>query len=221
MRKKEKEKIKTGEELYQELQNLIYTFNKEDYGYGRASIEVENWIAGLSLDEFNNLLSQPIGNIARTHYSAIRQRRLKEKQDVVLVYLGKETKETIDTFHKYLEENGFKRKTMPPYNNPSCPWTYVLLYKKEYVIGKAGIDMFPRRYIYHSVKIDEFKIIHNVYKSIGTLDNPDLNRMVSKYKHYSLFCFDLKAEIKHKIHMRKLDMILLKNKIKEKLKSSQ
>ena len=66
-----------GREVYYELHRLIEKYNSGVYGYGRASDEVESYIAGLSENDFYLLMRLPIGNITRTHYTAMRNRRRK------------------------------------------------------------------------------------------------------------------------------------------------
>ena len=69
-----------GEELLETLHYLQWKYRKkgEIIHLGREVREVVEWIADLSSDDFNALMSQSVGNFFRIHYSQIRKRRKKE-----------------------------------------------------------------------------------------------------------------------------------------------
>ena len=70
-----------GREVYIELHRLIRKYNKGQFGYGKASSEVESYIAQLPENDFYLLMRLPIGNITRVHYTAMRNRKRKELEE--------------------------------------------------------------------------------------------------------------------------------------------
>ena len=70
-----------GREVYIELHRLIIMYNNGQYGYRKASSEVESYIAQLPEDDFYILMRLPIGNITRVHYTAMRNRNRKELEE--------------------------------------------------------------------------------------------------------------------------------------------
>ncbi|MCR5185649.1 MAG: hypothetical protein K6D97_00840 [Clostridia bacterium] len=188
-----------GREVYIKLHELIKEYNKGVYSYGRASEMVELYISNLSENDFYLLMRLPIGNMARTHYTQIRRRVQKERGNVLLVYYEKEEEKNIADFYKYLRSEGFNGELTGPINSPDCPWVYVFIEKKEFKVGKPGIDFAPKRYIEHAVLIDEFKLIYDIYHKTKTLDDSSIYALVEKYKKYSIFCFNSKENINNKI----------------------
>ncbi len=71
------EEKKRGEDLLDDLHYLQRKYRKkgEITHLGREVREIEEWIANLSSDDFSALLSQPVGNFFRIHYSQIRNRK--------------------------------------------------------------------------------------------------------------------------------------------------
>ncbi len=190
---------KRGRKVYLKLHELIDKYNKGTYGHGRASNMVELYISNLSEKDFYHLMRLPIGNITRTHYTAMRKRVQKERENVLLVYYGKEDDKKVTDFYNYLRSKGFNGKITGPINSPDCPWVYVFLEKKEFKIGKPGIDFASKRYIKHAILIDEFKSIYDIYCKTNILDNNDIYALVKKYNKYSIFCFNSKENSNMKI----------------------
>ena len=181
---------KRGREVYVELHRLIRNYNKGQYGYGKSSPMVESYIADLSEDDFYLLMRLPIGNISRVHYTQIRNRVQKERKNVLLVYFAKDNERKINEFVTFIRKEGFNCKLTGPVNAPDCPWIFVNLYKKEFIIGKPGIDFASKRYIKHALLIDEFEIIYSIYKEINTLDDERIYELVKKYNNYSILYFN-------------------------------
>ena len=138
---------------------------------------------------------------------------MKEKE-VLLVYYGKEEEESIKEFLNDLRKDGFSCKITGPINSHDCPWAYIYLNSKKFIIGKPGIDFAPKRYIKHSILINDFKYIYDIYCKAGTLNNKKIYSYVKKYKHYSIFCYSLKEDISHRIKMVRLHIhAIIKNAI--------
>ena len=128
----------------------------------------------------------------------------KEKSEVLVVYYGKEEDRNIEDFLNDLKEKGFSFKITGPINSHDCPWAYIYLNSKKIIIGKPGIDFAPKRYIEHSILINDFKYIYNIYCKVGTLDNKEIYSFMKKYKHYSIFCYSFKEDLFHKINIFRL-----------------
>jgi len=166
-----------GEEVYKELHEMIKEYNKGIYGYGKASPIVEGFVAGLSEDDFYFLMRLPIGNTTRVHYTQMRNRVRKERRDALWVNYKNEKREEIVDFLNYLRKEGFKEKL-----GGGCPWVFVYLQKKEYAIGKAGIDMASERLIKQYVSINDFKKIYNIYLKTRSLDDSLINEILDGHK---------------------------------------
>lgn len=183
-----------GKKVFYELYLLNELARKNiegPYGFGVAPAMVEEYVRNLSNDEFNAFVMLPIGNMTRRHYSMMRKRKIEEKEkgNVLLVYLKNEEKWKQKDFIKFLKSEDFNIKLTGPINAPECSWLFVFLDKKEYIIGRLGVDFAGKRRIKHALHIDEFYMIYDIYKKEKTLDDKKIKNLVKKYDGRDIFDF--------------------------------
>lgn len=118
----------------------------------------------------------------------------EERKNVLVVYYGKESKGKIKAFFYFIRKDGFECRMMGPINSPDCPWVFVYLDKKEFIVGKPGVEFASERYIEHAVLINEFKTIYEIYKNVHTLNDKQIYEMMKKYDSNSVLCFDMNCE---------------------------
>ena len=207
---------KERKKLFHELQRMVNKYPCKEKEEGISSPEVELWLAKLDNHDFHEMMMLPIGNYSRVHHTRIRNHGIEERLNVVLVYYGKESSEKVDSFFDFLKKEGFERKTTGPINSSSCPWVYVLFNKKQFIIGKPGIDFKSKRAITHSILIDEFMEAYNDYKNTGKISNDLIDSVNKKYKGLSIFCFNKKEEAEHKKSIQKAKVAETISKLKFK-----
>jgi hypothetical protein len=80
------------------------------------------------------------------------------------------TEEECDRVIKDIRNDGFVKVTNSGYWL-GCPWIYINIDTKVYTLGRAGVG-FAKPIGDHTITVDEFYIIYNIYK---------------KYREYDLF----------------------------------
>ena len=185
---------------------------------------VDEWIKKLENEFEKRGLPKPMPGNKKGHFVMIvpnnsnfaEKIRLQEtnkkliKPNVLLVYYGNEDTETINAFFHYLKKEKFENKMTGPINAPATKWVFVFLDTKKYIIGKPGVN-FSKTYIGHSILISEFMIVYSLFTLTNSLDNKVVKNLIEKYKDYSVFCFNRKEDLKHRLWIYKWN---IRSKIK-------
>lgn len=110
--------------------------------------------------------------------------------------MEQKSKGKIKAFFDFIRKDGFECRMTGPINSPDCPWVFMYLDKKEFVVGKPGVEFASERYIEHAVLINDFKDIYEIYKNTHTLNDKQVYELIKKYENNSIFCFDINIEPK-------------------------
>ena len=138
------EKTDRGKELYQEYSRIRNRYYYEENNKFNLDRETENWLLNLSDYDFGTFIYQPMGNIARSHLTHLRE---LARIDNILVHVPHASIEFPDFF-----------------------WDYTYSVNKNYIenenifLSDYLVDLFIPEYIHNIVKFKYSRMFCDVEK---------------------------------------------------------